>query len=434
MDNRLEKIAKLNYWSGAQFDNGVIRSYYLKKILPFTGNRVIKVITGQRRSGKSYVMRQMISALMRDHIIEPRQILYINKEFYCYQFLQTPGDLMDLFEIYCKEINPNKKTWLFLDEIQNLKGWEKIVDSLSQDPSLDCEVFLTGSNSKLLSGELATLLSARYVEFEVQPFSYKEHLRALNESVVSRQSMIRYLTTGGLPEFLNLKGEETRRHYVESVKNTILLKDIVERYNIKDATLLDRIFSYLTNNSSSLVSIGNIVNDLNNEQKRKDVKARKQNYDTISSYIGYLEDSFLILKAVRYDLKGREILKGAAKYYVNDNCYHNYLYDGYGYGQGSLLENYVYQALRRAGFIIYVGKMLNREVDFIAKKQDRILYVQSSWTIDDDITAAREYRSLEAITDNYSKIIVSMDDIAKKNRNGIENVQAWKLEDYLGIE
>jgi predicted AAA+ superfamily ATPase len=341
---------------------------------------------------------------------------------------------MDLFEIYCREINPNKKTWLFLDEIQNLKGWEQIVDSLSQDPSLDCEVFLTGSNSKLLSGELATLLSARYVEFEVQPFSYKEHLRALNESVVSRQSMIRYLTTGGLPEFLNLKGEETRRHYVESVKNTILLKDIVERYNIKDATLLDRIFSYLTNNSSSLVSIGNIVNDLNNEQKRKDVKARKQNYDTVSSYIGYLEDSFLILKAVRYDLKGREILKGAAKYYVNDNCYHNYLYDGYGYGQGSLLENYVYQALRRAGFIIYVGKMLNREVDFIAKKQDRILYVQSSWTIDDDTTAAREYRPLEAITDNYSKIIVSMDDIAKKNRNGIENVQAWKLEDYLGIE
>ena len=434
MDNRLEKIAKLNYWSGTQFDNGVIRSHYLKKILPFTGNRVIKVITGQRRSGKSYVMRQIISALMRDHIMEPGQILYINKEFYCYQFLQTPGDLMDLFEIYCKEINPNKKTWLFLDEIQNLKGWEKIVDSLSQDPSLDCEVFLTGSNSKLLSGELATLLSARYVEFEVQPFSYKEHLRALNESVVSRQSMIRYLTTGGLPEFLNLKGEETRRHYVESVKNTILLKDIVERYNIKDATLLDRIFSYLTNNSSSLVSIGNIVNDLNNEQKRKDVKARKQNYDTVSSYIGYLEDSFLILKAVRYDLKGREILKGAAKYYVNDNCYHNYLYDGYGYGQGSLLENYVYQALRRAGFIIYIGKMLNREVDFIAKKQDRILYVQSSWTIDDDTTAAREYRPLEAITDNYSKIIVSMDDIAKKNRNGIENVQAWKLEDYLGIE
>lgn len=245
--------------------------------------------------------------------------------------------------------------------------------------------------------------------------------------------MVDYLHTGGLPEFLNLRSDETRRNYVESVKNTVLLKDIVERYNIKDAALLDRIFAYLVNNGSSLVSVGNIVNYLNNEQQRKDSKAKKQNYETVSSYMEYLQESYLILKAERYDLKGKEILKGAAKYYANDNCYHNHLFEGYGYGQGSLLEDYVYQALRRAGYEIYVGKMQDAEVDFVCINHDRRLYVQSSWTLDDDNTAEREYKSLESIADSFPKVIVSMDDIPRKNRNGIENIQAWNLESWLKI-
>ena len=432
MDQRLEKIAKLNYWQGNHFDNGIERSEYLNRILPFTGNRVIKVITGQRRAGKSWLMRQIITNLLNRGMMQPHQILYINKEFYRFNFLNTPDDLMDLYETFCREINPKGKTFLYLDEVHNINGWEKVVDSLSQDPSVDCEVFLTGSNSKLLSGELATLLSGRYVEFEVQPFSYTEFLRSQNQKEVSRQSMVDYLRTGGLPEFLNLRGDETRRNYVESVKNTILLKDIVERYNIKDAALLDRIFAFLINNSSSLVSVGNIVNFLNNEQSKKNTKAKTQNYETVSNYIGYLNDAFLIHKAERYDLKGKDILRGTAKYYANDNCYHNYLFDGYGYGQGSLLENYVYQALRRAGYEVYVGKMQNSEVDFVCMKHDKRLYVQSSWTIDDAKTSEREYGSLEAIQDSYPKIIVSMDDIPRKIHNGIENVQAWELEEWLG--
>ncbi len=431
MDSRLEKIERLNYWNGNRFDNGVERTWYLDKVLPYTGNRVIKVVVGQRRVGKSWLMRQVITSLLDSKVMEASQVLYINKEFYRFNFLQTPDDLMDLFETYCKEINPGKKSYVFLDEVHNIKGWERVVDSLSQDPSIDCEVFLTGSNSKMLSGELATLLSGRYVEFEVQSFSYTEYLRANKVEVESRQSMVDYLRSGGLPEFLNLNGEETRRHYVESVKNTILLKDIVERYNVKDAALLDRIFAYLVNNSASLVSVGNVVNFLNNEQGKKDSKAKKQNFETVSNYIGYLEDAFIIRKAERYDVKGKEILKGAAKYYANDNSYHNYLYEGYGYGQGAMLENYVYQSLSRAGYNVYVGKMQNCEVDFVCLRHDERLYVQASWTIDDEETADREYRSLESVGDNYPKIIVSMDDIPRKNRNGIENIQAWNLEKYL---
>lgn len=431
MDKRLEQIAKLNYWSGNRFDNGVERSWYLERILPYMGNRVIKVVTGQRRAGKSWLMRQVISSMLERHIMEPRQILYVNKEFYGYRFLQTPGDLMDLYDTYCREINPDKKSYVFLDEVHNVDGWERVVDSLSQDPSIDCEVFLTGSNSKFLSGELSTLLSGRYVEFEVQPFSYTEYLVANKVSEPSRQSMLRYLSTGGLPEFVNLKGEETKRHYVESVRNTILLKDIVERYKIKDAVLLDRIFAYLVNNSASLVSVSNVVNYLNNERAHKNAKAKNQNYETVSNYIGYLEDAFIIMRADRYDLKGKEILKGAAKYYATDNSYHNYLYEGYGYGQGALLENYVYQALRRMGFKIYVGKMKDGEVDFVCTDHDNRLYVQVSWTLDNPQTRDREYKAFDDIDDNYSKIVVSMDDIPLKNTNGIVNVQACHLESYL---
>lgn len=434
MDERLEKIARFNYWNGNSFDNGVERTLYLNRIMPFTGNRVIKVLTGQRRAGKSWLMRQIITALLRRGAMTANQVLYVNKEFYRYNFLQTAGDLIDLFETYCRELNPEGKSFVFLDEVHNIGGWEQAVNSLSQDPSIDCEVFLTGSNSKLLSGELATLLSGRYVEFEVQPFSYSEYLRALHLGGPSRQTLVDYLRTGGLPEFLNLKGEETRRNYVESVKNTILLKDIVERHNIKDAALLNRLFALLVNNSASLVSVGNIVNYINQEQQHKTPKAKERNYETISNYIGYLQQAYLILKADRFDLKGKEILKGTAKYYANDNCYHNYLFDGYGYGQGALLENYVYQALRRAGYCVYVGKMQNTEVDFACTAHDKTLYVQSSWTMDSDATAEREYKSLEAIADNFPKIIVTMDDIPRKNRNGIANVQAWNLESWLGIE
>lgn len=430
MDRRLETIARLNYWNDNHFDNGLRRDLYLDRILPYIGNRVIKVVTGQRRAGKSWLLRQIITSMLSRHVVEPSQILYINKEFYWFNFLQTPDDLMDLFNVYCQEINPEAKSYVFLDEIHNISGWERVVDSLSQDPSIDCEVFITGSNSKLLSGELSTLLSGRYVEFEVQPFSYLEFLKVYQQEP-SRQSMLEYLQSGGLPEFINLSGEETKRHYVESVKNTILLKDIVERHNIKDAALLDRIFAYLVNNSASLVSVGNIVNYLNNEQERKDAKSKKQNYETVSSYISYLEDAFIILRSDRYDIKGKEILRGAAKYYANDNCYHNYLYDGYGYGQGALLENYVYQALRRMDFQIYVGKMPSGEVDFVCTKHDRRFYVQVSWTLEDENTKEREYSTLEGINDNYPKVIVTMDDIARKSINGIENVLAWNLESYL---
>lgn len=430
MDERLERIAPLNYWTDANIEQGFIRKNYLDKILSAASNRVIKVLVGQRRAGKSYLLRQVIRSLIENNQAKNNQILYINKEFYRYDFLQSTDDLISLFEQYRKEINPNEKCWLFLDEIHNISGWERVVNSLSQDPTIDCEIFLTGSNSKLLSSEIATMLSGRYIEFEVLPFGYEEFVLSRGLSV-ERSTMINYLKSGGLPEFLNLKTEQTYRNYVESVKNTVLLKDIVERRKIKDVFLLEQIFAYMVNNTCSLVSINNIVNYLNNIQQKKDRNSKKQNYETVSNYISYLEDSFLLLKAQRYDVKGKEILQGTAKYYTSDNCYHNYLYEGYGYGQGALLENYVYQVLRRAGYNVYVGKVLDKEIDFIAINNDKKLYVQSCWTMDDEQTAQREYNSLLSIADNYPKIIVSMDDIAHKDKDGIINIQAWNFERWL---
>lgn len=432
MDKRLEQIARFNYWGDNNFNNGVERKLYLDRVRPFMGNRLIKIITGQRRAGKSWLIRQIISSLINRENIHPHQILYINKEFYRYSFLRTPGDLISLFEAYKKEINPKDKVYLFLDEIHNVEGWENAVNSLSQDPGIDCEVFVTGSNSKMLSSELATLLSGRYIEFEVQPFSYSEYLRSTGNDIGNRSTMIEYLRQGGLPEFTNLNGEETKRNYVEALRNTILLKDIVERFKIKDVALLDRVFAYLLNNSCSLVSVNNIVNFLNNEFSKKGSKLKKMNYETISNYIGYLQDAYLVHKVERYDVKGKEILRGTAKYYANDNCYSNYLYEGYAYGQGALLESYVYQTLRRAGFVVYTGKMPTNEVDFVCFRHDRRLYVQSSWTMEDAQTAEREYRPLESVADSFPKIIVTMDDIPLKIRNGIVNVRAWDLEQWLG--
>jgi len=422
MSDKIAILNKYNSWNSELSAIGFIRQQYLNKMKAFIGNNLIKVLVGQRRSGKSYLLRQTISMLIQAGI-NSKNILYINKEYTDFDFIETYNDLVNLINEYLSEIKPEGKIYLFIDEVQDIEMWEKAINSYSQNFTQNFEIFITGSNSNLLSGELASLLSGRYIKFTVYPYSYPEYISIINVAK-SKASFTEYMETGGLPELFNLPLQETKLHYVSSVKDTIMLGDIVKRYTIKDVRLLEDIFSYLINNSSNLLSIGNIITYFKS-------KNRKTNYETISNYIDYLMQSFLIHQAERYSIKGKEIISGTNKYYSNDLAFKNYIYPGFSYGLGYKLENIIYIYLLACDYKVYVGYERNKEIDFVAIKGDKKLYVQVSYILVDESTVKREYSGLESISDNYPKYLVSLDDVKLASRNGIEHVLAWEFHDLI---
>ncbi len=418
MDEKIKSVEKYNLWNSNDIFVGYVRSTYINKIEDYVGNRLVKVLVGQRRVGKSYIMRQLAKNLVLKGV-RPENILMINKEFESYSFIETHKDLDMFISAYEEKFNPNGRVYIFIDEIQEIEGWEKMVNSYSQDYSKEYELFISGSNSKMLSSELSTLLSGRYVEFKIFPFSYSEFCD-VNNVAGGKQSYLSYMQTGGLPELVNLNGDETKRNYVSALKDTILLKDIIHRHQIKDVRLLEDIFVYLVNNASNLISITSITNWFKS-------KGRKTSYDTIANYIEYIENAYLIHKTERYNIKGKEIVSGNYKFYVNDLSFKNYLYKGFGYGVGYMLENLVYLELLRSGYDVYVGNVKDKEVDFVALKDDDVLYVQSTYMLIDEQTITREYSALKAINDNYRKIVVSLDDVKLPSQEGIEHVLAWEF-------
>jgi len=418
MKEKFNAIRKYNFWDEKFFELGYYRADYVDKILTYTGNRLVKVLIGQRRTGKSYILRQLANKLI-DNGIDKKNIMYINKEYTDFDFIVDYTDLDDFVKFYKKQLGVSGKICLFIDEIQNITGWEHFVNSYSQDFVDEYEVFISGSNSKMLSGELATLLSGRYVEFEIFPFSFSEYLGILQKEN-NKQNFIEYMESGGLPELFNLQNDEIKRNYVSAIKDTVFLRDIIQRYSIKEPKLLEDIFVFLVNNAANLISITNVVNYFKS-------LGRKTTYDTVSAYISYMEDAFLVHKSERYDIRGKDTISGNSKYYINDLAYKNYLYTGFGYGIGYKLKNFVYLNLKRAGFKVYTGVFRNKEVDFVALKDDRVLYVQATYLMIDEKTIEREYLPLELISDNYEKIVVSLDDISFPQKNGIKHEQIWSF-------
>lgn len=319
----INSIKKYNYWDGNTIDSGYERTLYTDKIGQYIGNKLIKVLVGQRRAGKSYILRQLANKLIHQGV-KAENILYINKEYIELITLIGAIELEKLYKIYRSELKPEGKVYLFIDEIQYIDEWERFVNSHSQDFSEHCELFISGSNSNMLSSELATLLSGRYVEFEIFPFNYTEYC-GITQQFIGNNSYKKYLQSGGLPELFNLSNDEMKQNYVSSIKDTVMLRDIVGRYKIKDVKLLDDLFVYLVNSAASIISVTNIINFF---VSRK----RKTNYETLSSYIAYLENSFLIHRAGRYNIRRKDTISGNCKYYLNDLSYRNYLYSGYGYG------------------------------------------------------------------------------------------------------
>lgn len=424
MDEKLKLISKYNIWNGNEIDCGFKRLSYLKKIMSVSGNRLVKVLTGQRRTGKSYILRQILMNLVNNGT-DRHNTLYVSKEYVNFDFLRDYADLESLYRLYLEEFKPKGRIYLFLDEIQNIIGWERFVNSHSQDFTEECEIFVTGSNSRMLSTELATLLSGRYVEIPIFTFGYNEYLNIVNQGI-GRESYRQYLMLGGLPELMNFKSDEGRNYYVASVKDTIILRDIIQRrQNIRDAQLLDDLFKYLICNASNPISIQNIVKYYKGRQ-------RIVAYETIANYIKYITESYLLHPVMQYNIKGKSVAESPYKYYANDLSYKNYLYSGIGYGLGYMLENTVYLELRRFGYTVYAGELRNKEIDFVAVKDDRKIYIQTSLSIEDDTTRIREYESLMAISDNYEKWVVTLDDIQMPTIEGIRHIQAWNLQTILG--
>jgi len=422
MNEYFQFLEKYNLWGGNTPQLGFIRHEYTDKIIEYIGNRLVKVLVGQRRVGKSYLLRQIAARLVADGV-DQRNIFLVNRELTDFDFLQTYKDLDALFKLYLERVHPQGKVYLFIDEVQNIEGWERFVNSYSQDYMNEYELFVSGSNSSMLSGELATLLSGRYVNFVVFPLSYTEFASITGKSL-DKQSYVEYLQSGGMPELFSLSQPEALRNYVSALKDTVLLRDVIQRYSIKDARLLEDIFVYIVNNASNLLSVRNIVNYFKS-------RGQKTSYETVSAYLKFIEEAYLIHRAERYNIKGRETIAGNCKYYVNDLSFYNYLYRGFSYGASYQLENLLYLDLRRKGYDVYVGSVKDKEVDFVAIKGDRTIYVQSTYLLFDEITVKREYAPLEAIDDNYEKYLVSLDDIALPSKEGIRHIQAWNFDSVI---
>jgi len=421
----LEKFAKLkkyNFWDANFPDVGLLRQNYLNRINDFIGNNLIKVLVGQRRTGKSYLLRQIILSLISKGV-NPKNIFYINKEYTDFDFITNYTELEELILTYQQELTPEGKIYLFIDEVQRIAGWERLVNSYSQNYTRPYEIFISGSNSQLLSTELATLLSGRYIQFQILPFSYREYI-SIKKAPNTKESFLTYLQSSGLPELFHLPNDETKRHYLSAIKDTVLLHDIIQRYNIKDIRLLEDIFSFLVNNASNLISINSIV-------KYFAGKSRKTNYETVANYISYLQNTFLIHQVDRFSIKGKDILAGTHKYYINDLAFKNYLYSGFEYGFGYMLENIVYLQLINAGYNVNTGYLRNKEIDFVATKGNKTIYIQVAYLLIDKLTIDREYSELASIPDNYEKFVVSLDDMQLPDKNGIRHILAWKIDEIL---
>jgi uncharacterized protein len=421
VNKHLTEALPYNFWQSRP-NTGLLREDYVHELKSYSSTRLIKVLVGQRRSGKSFVLRQYISHLL-DIGERPECTLYINMEFAAFDFLKTWQDLQAFIEEYKAHFKITGKFWLFIEEIQQVEGWEKLINSLSQDCTQEVDIYITGSNSRMLSSELSTLLSGRYVQFEVLPFSYEENLKC-HGLEKGRKSYLKFIETGGLPELQHLANEESKRNYLSALRDTVLLRDIIHRHQIKDPVLLSDLFTYAVNNLSNSLSINNLVGYFQS-------KNRRTSYDTVATYLEYITHAFLLHKCERYDVRGKETIGGAQKFYVNDLAFKNYLFPATQHGYGYLLENAVYLALRRAGYQIYSGHMRDKEVDFVATKNNQLVYLQVAFTFMDDQTIQREKRSLLSIPDNYPKYIVTMDETPPISIDGIPLVQAWDLASIL---
>lgn len=383
------------------------RAIYLDKVKPFIDKDIIKVIVGQRRVGKSYLLFQIIDLIKREH--PQANIIYINKELNEFDALKNYQDLLS----YVKANTKGKANYLFIDEIQEIENFEKALRSLKAEDKYD--IYCTGSNANLLSGELATYLSGRYVEIKVFSLSYPEFLM-FHKLEENKESFLKYIKYGGLPYLINLAlNDEVIYEHLKSIYNTIILKDVVARYKIRNVSFLENLTEYLADNIGSLVSAKKISDFLKSQKI-------KISPNIVLDYLSFLVNAFFVLKVSRRDIQGKKIFEINDKYYFEDLGLRHALV---GYRQvdiNKILENLVFLHLQIAGYKVTIGQLKDKEVDFVGEKQGKKLYIQVAYLVTDG-NKEREFGNLLAIKDNHPKIVVSMDELAEEsNYQGVRHI------------
>lgn len=394
----------------------VIREQILNRIRPFYDSDLIKVLIGLRRSGKSVILRQIMDELKANGVAES-QIIDINFEDFQYSFIT---DAEQLYQYICEQRKNEKKYYLFFDEIQMVNEFERVINSFRA--TWDVSIFITGSSAKLLSGELATLLSGRYVSFRVAPFSFREYCEIRQILEPSDEDLMEYMNWGGMPQRFSMKGETETRTFLQDLYNSIVLRDIVQRTGAKEVDLINRIMEYLMQNPSQTFSAKGILNYFKSVE-------RTVSAQTLYNYLDHIQTSLIVSKAQRYDIRGKQVLTTLDKYFLTDLGLGRIHNNGYKLEMGAMLENIVYNELRNRDYEVYVGKIPNGEVDFVAVKGDKREYYQVAYYLAEQSVIDREFGAFRAIADNYPKYVLSMDKF-DFSRDGIihKNVIAFLME------
>lgn len=390
------------------------REEYLERLRNLKHKKLIKILTGIRRCGKSTVLEMFKNELLKNGVDE-NQIIFINFEDYENKSLRNP----DVLYNHIKKLLTPKMNYIFLDEIQRVENFPEVVDSLYIKNNVD--LYLTGSNSSLLSSEIATLISGRYVEIKMQPFSFAEFVMATGQSENLSKAYRQYIETSSFPYVLELlQTPQEINSYLEGIYNTILVKDIIDRKKIADTNVLKSVTQFIFDNIGLELSSKRIADTLTSNGRKSDPK-------TIEKYVSSLEESFIINKASRYNIKGKEYLKSLEKYYVSDIGLRNFMLGKKAMDVGHILENIIYLELLRRGYSVYVGKIDDMEIDFVAQNQQGNFYIQVAASVRDENTLKRELRSLQAIKDNYPKILLTLDDDSEGDYEGIirKNALDW---------
>lgn len=394
----------------------IFRRKYLEKIRPFMGKDLIKIFTGQRRIGKSYMLKQLIEEIRSSD--PDGNIIYIDKELEEFSRLRNSEDLHGYVMHHLVE---GKHNFLFIDEVQEIESFQRCLRSLLNQKQ--CDIYCTGSNATMLSGELATLLAGRYIEFSIHGLSYAEFLE-FNQIADSKENLNLYLTLGGMPYQFHLGlNPVIVFEYLQSLYSTILLKDVVSRENIRNVSLLENLVSYLADNTGSLFSAQNISKYLKSQQ----INIPTQ---TVINYLKALTNAYFVHKVSRADIQGLKIFEIGEKFYFEDlglrNCIRTFNYRG---DIGKLMENAVFLHLLRNSDTVYVGKSGDKEIDFMAEKNGERVYVQVAYQLGDENVINREFGNLADIPDNYPKYVVTMDEI--QPRNTYKGIRQINLKEFL---
>lgn len=389
------------------------RPLYLDKIMPFVDTPFVKILTGVRRCGKSIILKMIIKKLREEKHVDDEQIL-------SYRFDSMEYEDMTTKELYLElksKIIQSKKTYLFLDEIQEIEGWEKVVNTLASD--FDVDIYITGSNSRMMSSEISTYLTGRYITFHIYTLSFEEYLmfkKSYTTLKDLKQEFSQYVRLGGFPAtHLQDYSQDEVYTIVKDIYNSTIFSDIVRRNQVKKIDQLERVVKYTFNNIGNTFSAKSISNYFKSEQ-------RKIDNETVYSYLEKLQKAYILHKCSRYDLQGKDILKTQEKFYLADVSLR---YSVLGYTVDSVaasLENIVYLELKRRGYDVYIGKIKDKEIDFVATKQNEKIYVQVTQEIKSEKTQKREYEQLLEIRDNYPKYVVMADNFAGGNYEGIKTM------------